>query len=326
LLVLLIILAGLAINQRIAISQVREQFPAPGKLIDVGGHLMHIHCIGSGSPIVVIDAGNGSFSVEWTPIQEQLSQETRVCTYDRAGYGWSEPGPEPRTGVQVVEELHTLLEAAGESGPYLLVGHSLGGVHVRLFAAQYPKESAGLVLVETAYPLTITPEYEQQIQSSIGFYQTMKLIIASGIMRILGPLGGEDSMPETARKLPADLQQPYLNLLLDPVQYTTAISEMGSLPQTFAETSSLLVGDRPFGDLPLIVLTAGQMAALGSTPFENQRMPVPEEQIERQLALAGMSTHGKQQISPHSGHLVHLDAPQDVIGAIQEVIAILRSP
>jgi len=326
LLVVTLLLVALGINQRIALAGTREEFPAPGRLIDVNGHLMHIHCMGSGSPTIVIDAGNGSFSVEWVPIQETLSQTTRVCTYDRSGYGWSEPGPEPRDGSQVISELHALLQSAGETGPYLLVGHSLGGVHVRLFAGHYPEETAGLVLVDTAYPLAITPEFERQMQTSLGFYQAMKLLTGSGVMRILGPLGGEDSMPETARKLPADLQQPYLNLLLDPVQYTTAISEMVNLPQTFSETSSLLTGDQPFGNLPLVVLTAGQTSAAGSTPFNMQPVPVDDHQIELQGELAGQSSRGEQRVIADSGHSVHLDAPDVIVRAAQDLVDMIRRP
>jgi pimeloyl-ACP methyl ester carboxylesterase len=225
-LVIVLLLVALGINQTAALAHAREQYPAPGKIVIVENHHMHINCKGSGSPTVVIDAGNGSFSIEWTPIQEQLIRTTRVCIYDRSGYGWSEPGPQPRDGAQVVAELHELLKAAGEKGPYLLVGHSLGGVHVRMFALQYPKDVIGMVLVDTAYPLSISPELKAQMQTSIGFYQVMGLLTRSGVLRILGPLGGNNSMPATARKLPSNLQGIYVNLLLDPNQYTTAISEM----------------------------------------------------------------------------------------------------
>ena len=239
LLVIVLLFVGLAVNQSVAMARARERYPAPGRLVEVDGRLMHVYCMGSGAPTVVIDAGNGSFSIEWTPIQDALSGSTRVCTFDRPGYGWSEPGPEPRDGEQVVAELHMLLQTAGEIGPFVLVGHSLGGVHAQMFAAQYPKEVAGLVLVDTAYPFEITPEFENQMAASIGFYQVMKLLTGSGVMRILGPLGGESSMPEIARKLPQELQEPYLNLLLDTQQYTTAIAEMEQLPQTFAEASQI---------------------------------------------------------------------------------------
>lgn len=319
------ILLILALNQSIALSRLREQHPAPGRLVEVDGRLMHIHCLGSGSPTVVIDAGNSSFSLEWMPLQVQMSQDLRVCTYDRAGYGWSEPGPEPRDGARAAAELHALLQAAGESGPYLLVGHSLGGVHVRMYAAQHPQDVTGLVLVDTAYPLVITPEFEQQMAGSIGFYQVMGLMTRTGVMRILGPLGGEGSLPETARKLPSELQEAYLNLLLDPAQYAAAISEMKSLPKTFEQASQML-DQHGLGDLPLIVLTAGQTAAPGSTPFAEQRIPASEQRIAQQNELAGTSTRGEQRIISESGHLVHLDAPQAVLQAVQNLITLIRSP
>jgi pimeloyl-ACP methyl ester carboxylesterase len=220
----------------------------------------------------------------------------------------------------VVGELHDLLEAAGEAGPYLLVGHSLGGVHVRLFALTYPDEVAGLVLVDTAHPLTITPEFEMQMQSSIGFYQAMNLMTSTGLLRILGPLGGEEGMPATARKLPIEFQETYLNLLLDPNQYATAIAEMQALLQTFEQVSKLMIGEHPFGDLLLVVLTAGLTSAPGSTPFNEQYVPVPDSQIESQLELARQSSRGEQRVLNESSHSVHLDAPQAVIEAVKQLL------
>jgi pimeloyl-ACP methyl ester carboxylesterase len=318
-LIIALFLVGGCTYQNIALARTREQYPAPGKLVEVDGHLMHINCKGSGSPTVVIDAGNGSFSVEWMPIQEELNQTTRVCVYDRSGYGWSEAGPGPRDGAQVVSELHDLLQAAGEAGPYLLVGHSLGGVHVRMFAVRYPNEVAGLILVDTAYPLTITPEFEMQMRSSIGFYQAMNLMTSTGLLRMLGPLGGEEGMPATARKLPIELQETYLNLLLDPNQYATAIAEMQQLPATFEQTSELLIGDQPFDDLPLIVLTAGLTSTPGSTPFNEQYVPVHDSQIQSQLELAGQSSRGEQRIIAESSHSVHLDAAEEIVKAIRDM-------
>jgi pimeloyl-ACP methyl ester carboxylesterase len=319
-----LLLAALSINQNVALARTRKLFPARGKLIKVESHLMHIDCQGVGSPTVVIDVGNSSFSIEWTLIQKELSQTTRVCTFDRPGYGWSEPGPLPRDGARVVSELHQLLQASGEKGPFLLVGHSLGGVHTRIFAAKYPRETAGMVLVDTAFPLEVSPELENQMRSSIGFYQAMNLLTRTGVLRILGPLGGQNSIPATARKLPADLRNTYLNLLLDPNQYTTAISEMEQLPQTFRQASQLLAGDRPFGDLPLIVLTAGQMSAPGSTPFNEHTIPVPDQQIALQLEMTNQSSRGEQRVVAQSGHSVHLDAPEEVIHAVHDLVQRIR--
>ena len=320
-----VLLLVLAVYQRIALSRAQRQFPPPGRLVSVDGHQMHLNCAGSGSPSVVIDAGNGSFSSEWMPIQLELSATTRVCAYDRAGYGWSEPGPDPRDGAQVVAELNALLRAAGEAGPYVLVGHSLGGVHVRMFAAQNPSQVAGMVLVDTASSWTITPEYEQQRRSTIGFYQVMGLLTRSGVLRLLGPLGGEDAMPVTARKLPTELQAPYLEMLLNPQQYATAISEMEQLPKTFEQASQMETAAQPLPNWPLIVLTAGKTDALGSNPFNPQTMAVEAQQIEAQKLLVGLSTGGEQRVIQESGHLMHIDAPQAVVSAILDVVNAVRN-
>ena len=326
LLLVAILLLILVVNQGIALTRMRQRLPAPGESVTLNGRAYHLNCQGSGGPTVLIDAGNGSFSLEWTPSQQELSQTTRVCTFDRPGYGWSESSPDPRDGTQVVTELHELLFTAGEAPPYVLVGHSLGGVHMRLYAAHYPQEVAGLILVDTAYPLTVSPELAQQMQASIGFYQVMGLLTSSGILRILGPLAGEGMLPETAAKLPADLQSTYLELLLDPAQYRTAAAEMEQLPQTFTQTEQLLVGEQPFGQLPLIVLTAGRQPAPGSSPFDPQTVPASTDWLAAGQTLASQSERGEQRVVAESGHLIHLDAPEAVQQAVLDVLAMIREP
>jgi pimeloyl-ACP methyl ester carboxylesterase len=321
---IVLLVAGLIINDRIARRRFAARTPPPGQRFDVDGHQMHIHCTGSGSPTVVVDGGNACFSLEWTPIQEALQGTTRVCIYDRAGYGWSETGPSPRDGATVAAELHKLLEAAGEDGPFLLVGHSLGGMHVRLYAAEHPDQVAGLVLIDTAAGYTVSPEFQKETQSSIGFYQVMRLLTGSGLLRVLGPLGGENAMPETARKLPPELQDTYLNFVLDPRQHAAAIDEMAHLQDTLRQTGEVLQGEEPLGDRPVIVLTAGQRMAPGSTPFDERQVPVDEAIITAQASLTALSSRGEQRLIPESGHQVHLDAQDAVVAAIIDAIEMAR--
>src|SRR2546430_5411188 len=118
-------------------------YPPLGKLVDVGGHRLHITCTGRGVPTVVMEAGAGDFSFDWSLVQSKVTRFTRVCSYDRAGYAWSDPGPAPRTMQQIVAELHTGLRKVGVKAPYLFVGQSLGGLIVRVYANQYPTEVAG---------------------------------------------------------------------------------------------------------------------------------------------------------------------------------------
>ena len=129
-------------------DSVETREPPPGKLVDIGGYQLHINCTGKGSPTVILEAGLGGDSRSWHEVQPEIAEFARVCSYDRAGLGWSDPGPKPRTSQQIVKELHRLLTKADIQSPYVLVGHSFGGYNVRLYASQHPEEVVGLVLVD----------------------------------------------------------------------------------------------------------------------------------------------------------------------------------
>jgi pimeloyl-ACP methyl ester carboxylesterase len=147
---LLLVLAGI-VYQAIASARDAQRYPPLGRLIDVVGYRLHINSTGEGTPAVVLDAGVCDCSLNWCLVQPEVAKFTRVCSYDRAGMGWSDAGPSPRTSEVIVRELHTLLTNAGIAGPYVLVGHSFGGYNVRLFAHDYPEEVVGLVLVDSAH-------------------------------------------------------------------------------------------------------------------------------------------------------------------------------
>jgi len=145
----LLLLSFLAMP-RVALSDT-VSFEPPGKLIDVNGHNMHINCVGNKSPTIILDSGTGGFSLEWKDIQRSLSQYVRICAYDRAGYGWSDMGPLPRTTKRITHELHTLLQNAGIHGPYIMVGHSFGGFTAQYFARYFNNEIAGIVLIDSSH-------------------------------------------------------------------------------------------------------------------------------------------------------------------------------
>src|SRR5215212_7284503 len=147
---LLVLAVAGAIYQAIATELAERAYPPPGEMVDVGGYSLHIICVGQGSPTVVLDSGLGDFSAAWVRVQPEVSGTTRVCAYDRAGMGWSEMGPEPRDAKQITSELHTLLTKAGIEGPYVLVGHSLGGMYMQTYAARYPEEVAGVALIDSS--------------------------------------------------------------------------------------------------------------------------------------------------------------------------------
>ena len=136
------------------ISEARDRrfHPMPGQLVDVGGYRLHIYCLGQEAPAVILDPGLGDSYVSWIKVQPQIAKFSRVCSYDRAGLGYSASSPHPRTSKVMAEELHTLLHKAGISPPYVLVGHSMGGFNVRLFTSLYRGEVAGMVLVDSSHP------------------------------------------------------------------------------------------------------------------------------------------------------------------------------
>src|SRR5689334_20199559 len=150
------ILSGVAVTgigfgfiyERVAERRETALYPARGRLVDIGGRKLFLNCMGQGSPTVVLDSALGMSSYTWWPVQTAVARVTRVCSYDRAGYALSDPGPLPRTSRQIAEELHALLSAADVRGPYVLAGHSLGGLDVRLFATRYPSEVAGVALID----------------------------------------------------------------------------------------------------------------------------------------------------------------------------------
>jgi pimeloyl-ACP methyl ester carboxylesterase len=166
------VIAGLSLAgagyEAIASRGDASAYPPPGQMVDVGGYRLHLQCVGTGSPTVVLDAGLGGTSLDWSLVQAEIGQTTRVCAFDRAGMGWSDSSPEPRDAQHIAQELHALLHNANVPGPYVLVGWSYGGMYAREYAGQYSDEVAGLVLLDSSHPdqWTSTPEGQAQFESS----------------------------------------------------------------------------------------------------------------------------------------------------------------
>ena len=220
-------------------------YPMPGQLIDVGGHRLHLHCTGSGSPTVVLEPGGGAMSSNLGWITPVVARDTRVCVYDRAGRGWSEPADTPQDGAQIAADLHTLLHRANVPGPYVLAGHSFGGLYVLTFAARYPDEVAGMVLVDSTAPAA-APSTAQGSSDGIDRLAALGSIPARlGLVRVVGQLF-DDGLPRRAG---------------GEVRAGTATA--GSLRSTIEEygnasaSTRQAAGLRDFADKPLVVLTAG---------------------------------------------------------------------
>jgi pimeloyl-ACP methyl ester carboxylesterase len=315
-LVLIIIMVAILIAGTIAKANLAKKYPAPGQLVDVGGYQMHIYCTGQGSPTVMLEAGSGDSSLIWAKVQPEIAEFTRVCSYDRAGLGWSDPSPHPRTANTMVEELHNLMINANVDGPYVFVGHSLGGMLVRMFAHKYPDEIVGMVLVDSLHEARMirNPDLAEAIQEATGQFRMFALLNSTGITAL-----APQSIPNPG--LPADANARNQALMATTDALATWLAELKMGEANCAEALALQINS--FGNLPLIVISAGHGDRLASfSDAENQQL-WENMQIE-QTELAALSTQGKQIVAEKSGHHVQLDQPELVIGAIRQVIEAIQ--
>jgi pimeloyl-ACP methyl ester carboxylesterase len=290
---LLVLLVTGAIYESLAEAADAKAYPPPGQMVDVGGYRLHINCTGSGSPTVVIEAGLGDWSTGWGYVQPEVAKTTRVCTYDRAGWGWSEPGPKPRDAAQIAKELHTLLQKANIPGPYVIVGHSLGGFPVRVFTHDYPDEVRGIVLVESMFP------------GQTG-YATPSIVISSfpllarfGIVRLLAkPLGLINYVPPS--------EKAYVSLYVRPKSAQALVDEIQEIPDSMTEAGAVST----FGDLPLIVLTG----KLNQTPGWQAG----------QAELPKLSSNSQQLFAEKSDHMVAVLQPDAAVAAILKMVEQVR--
>ena len=311
-------------------------YPAPGRLLDVGGWRLHLNCTGlarPGQPTVILEAGLGDFSVEWSLVQPGVTAFSRVCSYDRGGDGWSELGPHPRTFRQIVYELHTLLERAGERPPFVLVGHSYGGWLVRQYQSTHPSEVAGMVLVEAG------AEDPWRLTGTGTLVRSSDLVTGQAIppVRMSGPLRLSDIPPaalaqmrasaaELSRnpngpprdRLPSDAQRMRTWTLQGLGHVAAAVNpfEHQELAALRAEASK---AGYPLGDLPLVVITRGLPDESGPNAATME-----EEHRKDHTAVAAFSRRGKLIIATRSGHHVQLEEPELVVSAIEQVIDATR--
>ncbi|MCZ7545251.1 MAG: alpha/beta hydrolase [Anaerolineae bacterium] len=260
-----VVLLGV-VYQTVATAIDKRNFPPPGQLFNVDGRQMHIHCMGAGNPTVILEAGGFSFSVEWYWVQRQLAQTTRVCAYDRAGTGWSESSPTPRSGVQIARELRTLLAEAGIPGPYVLVGHSLGGILTRIYASQYPDDVIGIALVDTAFlrPRSFHDqgEFDQWKAQNDLLQAFLWALVRTGVLRFV--IGGEIQ----AMGYPPDIAAAFTALKSTNQSFDTYYAE--AIPARW-ELGEQSIAAENLGALPLMVLWADHPEVL-EMPAEDQEI------------------------------------------------------
>jgi pimeloyl-ACP methyl ester carboxylesterase len=283
---------GLASDQR--------SYAMPGQLYDVGGHRLHLDCTGSGSPTVVLMSGLGQNSAGWARIAPAVAGTSRVCAYDRAGQGWSEDAPARQDGVAAASDLHTLLDRAGEDGPYLLVGHSIGGDHAMVYADRYPEQVAGMVLLDATSP-----------------YQT-----AAGTTHA-GPPGPVAVVPSLARlgvgrlfptsfwsALPEPAASRYTAFATSPRSWRTTVDETATIPALLSQAQELST----LGRRPLVVLSAAGLDA----------DPARADAHDRMTGLSTNSSHRAVDAS-HGGLLDEEGGAADSVHAIEDVVRTVRT-
>jgi pimeloyl-ACP methyl ester carboxylesterase len=303
--------------------------PAPGKLIDLGGHRLHVHCTGKGAPTVVVESGLGDYSFDWILVQNRVAIFTRICTYDRAGYAWSDTGPKPRTFAQINLELHDALTKLGEHAPFLMVGHSYGGPVARNFALTYPKEVAGMVFVDAAH---------EGLRVPVGPKKTLRLGEDAKGTPIPEPQESLDrpSKPTiSAEDLPPELKNlASMFKVLPEAEQRMQVWAQQQLAVYDAQQSETQWSGEYFrkwlaspqagtlGDIPVVVLSRAE-GGYGDADLD---IPASQFELERkagQLKLTQLSRNSRQ-VVVRSGHNMNLEAPDAVASAIRQVVAAVR--
>jgi pimeloyl-ACP methyl ester carboxylesterase len=304
---LVLLLAAIGASyEAIAATGDAKRYPPPGRLVDIGGRKLHIHCLGTGIPAVIFDSGLGGTSLDWILVHAPVAKFTRACVYDRAGMGWSDPGPRPRSPKAIADDLQTLLINAKVAAPYVLVGHSLGGKNVRLFAAEDPDEVAGMVLIDARHEYMDLQLPPAQVQKELQDAHTQ--ILFYGIARKLGivRLFGAELLDVP---LSSDIRQTIAMLSTEPTSMQTVEAEAKA-----RAASDIALSEAPtLGDKPLVVLASGQ------------NMAASKDWRVGQKKQAALSTNSRFTIATGSGHYIQHERPQLVIDAVREVVEKVRS-
>jgi pimeloyl-ACP methyl ester carboxylesterase len=340
------------VYQTIGTYQDKKNYPAPGELVDVDGHKMHMTQAGEGSPSVILDAGTGSFSLMWFSVTDEIAKFSHVCAYDRAGQGWSEESPLPRTAVNMIHELHTLLETTAVPKPYIMVGHSLGGGVAQLYANLYPDDVFGLVLVDAGHEDTAKKVAEHHLafkRSLTGFTivhasdknseapskpflqrALLKLTSSRWGQKIAEITGIQRLYLQSFYSKPGNAQyeiSPTMQArLLAPSTFRTTSQEIAHYGESAAQLAQL---ENQFAHKPLIVIGNGR--GFFYNHLCHRKLTLPEMEFSNEVwfplqrDLATKSTKGKLIIAQESGHRIQDTEPELIVNAIKELVDEYRS-
>jgi len=275
-----------------------------GQLVDIGTHKLHIYCQGNGSPTVIVDTGLGEISLEWIRIQQNLANYSKICLYDRAGYGWSETGPLPRTSSYIADELYRLLKRADIEGPYVLVGHSFGGYNMQVFASRYQDVTAGIILVDSSHP----QQYERFLAAPINVKTAPDNNRGSRLFRF--------SLPRLHPKVPKEVRSDVMAMMLKRPMRMAMANEYYDYRQSAADV--IETGDLP--PVPLLVLSRGKRVY----PHDRRGDLMEDLWSTLQQELVERSPRTAHVIANESGHFIHLDQSQLVVDSVALIVDIVK--
>ena len=321
--VLVMLLSGMSAVMAQTANLVRPQ-PA-GRLVDIGGRKLHLDCIGQGNPTVILVHGAGAFSFDWGLVQPRVGTFARVCSYDRAGAAWSDPVSAPQTLREMSDDLHELMRNAGETGPFVLVGHSLGGELVRVFEATWPNDLAGAILVDTGHPDALS-------------IINGRLVRRTAENLIPPPVKSGDPVPQPA-PAPARMEKiepPFDKLPVENQRFRLWAVSNGKVSPSGAKAEVESVqelraaherGDALFGDKPLVVISraTGGYRPIRGIVSQEQADLMERERIEHNRDLLKLSRNSKAIVADKSGHDIHLDQPELVVESVRAVRDAIRS-
>ena len=287
--------------QTIATRLDKHRYPPPGKIVNINGHQLHMQAAGTGSPTVILEAGLGAMSAGWGWIQPEVAKFTRVVSYDRAGLGWSESDNASPAGSHTARQLHDLLQVSGVDGPYVLVGHSMGGLLVRLFADQYPDEVAGMVLIDASHPDQYARSSAIRGHMSSGFQMLKRIpfLTKLGYVRLTGFFHSQ------AEGLPARQRREAEAFLSSYNHFKTTLNESLAWDSLCAEVRRA----RNLGDKPLAVVSAGKDLLPGATDLQDEL-----------ATLSSDSTHLVVEGATHVTLVTHREHAMSVVAAIRQVV------
>jgi pimeloyl-ACP methyl ester carboxylesterase len=312
-----------ALYQAIGAARQRRRCPAPGHLVDLGGHRLHVHCTGVGHPAVVFESGIAASSLSWSLVQPAVAAFTHACTYDRAGLGWSDAPSSRRTFDRIVDELAAVVARATDDRRCVLVGHSFGSFIVRAFATRHPEQVAGLVLVDPPTEwLTITPQRHRLLLGARRLSKVGAVLAHLGVVRASLALltGGAPAAPRRfsqlfgptaartlerlvgeVRKLPPDVHP----IVQAHWSQPKCFHAMADYLRALAEEGEAIAALRPPRDVPVLVISGG-----------NQ----PPEQLAAHQQLADAAAHGRLVVARRSAHWVQFDEPEIIVQAVRELV------